>query len=140
MSRPGATQIDRKISSHISSYLCMHNLVPKGQKRPSTRPKASMCTQTSPKGLYLICIICISIYVCISYMYHLHLNICLIVIIPHAYAPKRQKHPNTRPKTSMCVQTGPKGLYLISSHMYHCIWRGRVLSNDFPNNILYTCT
>ena len=41
---PGATRIDREIPSHISSYLCMHNLVPKGQKRPSTRPKASVCT------------------------------------------------------------------------------------------------
>ena len=47
----------------------MHNLVPKGQKHPSTRPKTSVCTQTSPKGLFLICIIYSSIYVCISYLY-----------------------------------------------------------------------
>ena len=81
----------------------MHNLVPKGQKRPSTQPKASVCTQTGPKGQYLIRIICISKYVCIS-----------VIIIPHAYAPKRPKRPKTRPKASMCVQTGPKGL---SSHL-----------------------
>ena len=38
-------------------------------------------------------------------------HICIsVIIIPHAYAPKRQKRPNTWPKASMCVQTGPKGL------------------------------
>ena len=57
----------------------MHNLVPKGQKRPSTRPKASVCTQTGPKGLYLICI---SISVCISYLYHC---ISISVCIPYLY-------------------------------------------------------
>ena len=51
----------------------------------------------------------------VSHLYHLYLNICIsVIIIPHAYAPKRKKRPNTRPKTFMCVQTGPKGL---SSHI-----------------------
>ena len=85
----------------------MHNLVPKGQKCPNTQPKTSMCAQTSPKGLYLIYIICIYI---------------TIIIISHAYAPKRQKRPNTQPKAFICVQTGPKGF---SSHLYHSIWRER---------------
>ena len=100
----------------------MHNLVPKGQKQkcPSTRPKASVYSD-GPKGLYLICIstICISyLYHCISisfcnpYLYHCN----SVIIIPHAYALKRQKRPNTRPKASICVQTGPKGL---SSHIIY---------------------
>ena len=67
-----------------------------------------MCTQTGPKGLYHICII-------ISHLYHLYLNICIsVIIILHAYAPERQKHPNTRPKAFVCVHMGPKGL---SSHI-----------------------
>ena len=45
----------------------------------------------------------------------MYLNICIsVIIILHAEAPKRKKHPNTQPKASMCVQTGPKGL---SSHI-----------------------
>ena len=62
-------------------------------------------------------------------------HICIfVIIIPHAYAPKRQKRPNTWPKASMCVQTGPKGLssHLISSVSLYL--EGRVLSNDFKNN------
>ena len=104
----------------------MHNLVPKGQKRPSTRPKASVCAQTGPKGLYLIRIICILIFVCISYMYLCnHHTACI--------CPQKAKVPKHTAQSLYVCSDGPQRT-LISYHLYHSIWRGRVLSNDFKNN------
>lgn len=48
--------------------------------------------------------------------------------------PKGISAQHTRFKASIFGQTGPKD---ISFHMYNYIWRKRVLSNDFKNN-LYT--
>ena len=113
----------------------MHKLVPKGQKRPSTRLKASVCTQTGPKGLYLICISCITIFVCIicismsvyiSYMYHCTHTTCI--------CPQRAKAPKHTAQSLYVCSDGPQRP-LISSHPYYCIWRGKVLSNDFKNNL-----
>ena len=112
----------------------MHNLVPKGQKHPSTRPKASVCTQTGPKGLYLICIIyiiCILIFVCISCMYLCnHHTTCKCT-------QKAEMPKHTAQSLYVCSDRPQRPLissHLISFHLYHCIWRGRVLSNDFKNN------
>ena len=104
-----------KIPSHSSSYLCFHNLVPKGQKLPSTWSKASVCTQTGPKGLYLIHIICISISVCISCMYLCnHHTTCI--------CPRKAKAPKHTAQSLYVCSNGPQRP-LISSRMYHCIWR-----------------
>ena len=105
----------------------MHNLVPKGQKRPSTRPKASMCTQTSPKGLYLICIICISISVCISYLYVCnHHTPCI--------CPQNAKAPKHTVQSLYVCSDGPQRPLISFVSLYV---ERRVLSNDFKNN-LYT--
>ena len=98
--------------------MCIHNLVPKGQKRPSTRPKAFVCAQTGPKGMYLICIICvicISISVCISYLYLCnHHTACI--------CPQKAKAPKHTAQSLYVCSDGPQR-HLISSHLYHCIWR-----------------
>lgn len=67
--------------SSISSFLVV------------TQPKPSVCTQTDPKDLYLICI-------CIT-----------VIIISHAYMPPKGRNTQTH-GSKMCVQTGPKGLII----------------------------
>ena len=115
------------ISHHISSYLWIHNLVRKGQKHPSIRPKTYVCTQTGPKGLYLICIICISIFICISYLYlYNHHTACI--------CPQKAKAPKHTAQSLYVCSDGPQMPLISSVSLY---LEGRVLSNDFKNN-LYT--
>ena len=51
-----------------------------------------------------------------SHLYHLYLNICIsIIIILHAYTPKRQKRPTYDPKPLCMFRQTPKASHLISS-------------------------
>ena len=98
----------------ISHYICACIIQsPKDKIAQAHGPKPLCVLRRVPKA----CISSIS-YVS-QYMSVSHICIS-IIIIPHAYAPKKQKRQNTRPKISMCVQIGPKCLL---SHLYHCIWR-----------------
>ena len=94
----------------------MHNLVPKGQSAQAHDPKPLCVLRWAPKAS-ISSVSSVSQYLSVS-------NVCITVLIPHAYAPKRQKHPNTRPKASMCVQTGPKGL---SSHIILSLYSSHII-------------
>ena len=98
--------MDRQGNDISCLIIFVHTLYsPQMTKRPSRRLKISVCTQTGLKDL--------------------RLNYIIVIIISHAYTPKRQKRPNTQFKTFVFKRASK-----VSSYLYHYN-QGMILSNDF---------
>ena len=120
----GATRIDGEAVSHISyisSYLCMHKLLPKGQSTQVHGPKPLCVLRWAPKAYISF----ISQY---QYLCNYHIA-CM--------SPQKAKAPKHTAQNLYVCSDGPQ-TPLISYHLYYCIWKGRVPSNNFANNLLYT--
>lgn len=82
----------------------MHKIVPKGQKRPSTWPKGSLCNQMGPKGLYLIGII---------YIIYISVIESLLSLYCMHKPPKGTRAQTHGPKPLCVIRRAPKAFYLI---------------------------
>ena len=104
------------ISHHICACIIQS---PNYKSAQAHGPKPLCVLRRAPKA-------CISISVCISYLYLCnHHTACI--------CPQKAKAPKHMAQSLYVCSDGPQRP-LISYHLHHCIWKGRILSNDFKNN------